>query len=178
MCAIAGAVAAVGLTGGAQPASAIPLPADDTFYTPPSNLASLANGTIIRQRDAVFGLSPSGVATLAANAFGLDAGQLLSSATQAIANGFVTYQVLYKSTDGSGTPVAEAATVLIPNLPWAGSGTRPVVSYQTAEDSVSTNCQPSYVLQTGLLAQGGGALSGSLEALLALPALLKGYAIV
>lgn len=175
---IAAAAAAIGLGGGAQPAAAIPLPAEDAFYTPPPNLASLPNGAIIRQRDAVFGLSPSGVAKLAADAFGLAAGQLLSSATQAIANGFVTYQVLYKSTDGAGAPVAEAATILIPNLPWAGSGTRPVISYQTAEDSVSTNCQPSYVLQAGLLAQGGGALSGSLEALLALPALLKGYAIV
>jgi pimeloyl-ACP methyl ester carboxylesterase len=47
-----------------------------------------------------------------------------------------------------------------------------------AEDSASVNCEPSYVLRAGLLAQGGGSGSGSLEGLTVYEALNLGYALV
>ncbi len=163
---------------GAAHAQPVPLPGQDPFYVAPANLSQLSNGALIRERPANFGLSPAGLASTLAGYAGADLGGLLPQLVQAVANGFVTYQVLYKSTDGAGQPVAEAATILVPNIPWYGTGSRPLVSYQTAEDSASNNCQPSYVIQTGFLAQGGGALSGSLESLFGLTALLKGYAVV
>jgi pimeloyl-ACP methyl ester carboxylesterase len=61
-------------------------------------------------------------------------------------------QVLFRSTDSHGQPTADVTTVLVPKVPWRGPGVRPVVSYQTAEDGVGSQCAPSYALRAGLAA--------------------------
>ena len=48
------------------------------------------------------------------------------------------YQVLYRTTDEHGSPSATVATVFVPQRHTAGPGR--LVSYQIAEDSVTTAC--------------------------------------
>lgn len=154
-------IVAVGLTGMVGTAEAapsapavsdagIPLPKDDPFYVPSPGYESLPNGTVLRSRriTAIYLVLPLPVKA---------------------------HQVLYKSVDSHNKPVAEAATVLVPDQPWTGQGTRPLVSYQLAVDSLSTRCQPSYTLQVGLKAP---TPASTYELSMSLPALLKGYAVV
>lgn len=171
------ALAALLAASGAR-ANTLPLPGNDPFYTPPANLRSLSNGAVIRERDVSLALQPQALINAGQN-LGISVSNLLPGINYALKAGFNAYQVLYKSVDGSGTPVAEAATVLVPILPWFGSGTRPLVSYQLAEDSTSVNCQPSYVLRYGIFSAGGGFGSvATYESLIGLLALAKGYAVV
>ncbi|ORZ09453.1 secretory lipase-domain-containing protein [Absidia repens] len=55
------------------------------------------------------------------------------------------YQFLYRTTDGLGQPVAAVATLAIPYH--ANYST--LVSHQTAEDSISKDCAPSFTLRQG-----------------------------
>lgn len=145
--------------GGAVPAAAAKTPAasetvlppsQDPFYVPPAGFESSPNGTVLRSRE---------VQTVAF---------FLPLPVH-------SYQVLYKSLGNHGEPVAEAATILVPLNAWTGTGTRPLVSYQLAEDSLSTRCQPSYTLRVGL---GAPTVAATYEMTLSLAALLKGYAVV
>lgn len=161
---VAGLALTLGLSGlvtgtaaaAPQPASAsgsavgIPLPKDDPFYVPPAGYEASSNGTVLRSRSitALYLVVPLPV----------DA-----------------YQVLYKSVDSHGKPVAEAATVLVPKDAWKGSGPRPLISYQLAEDSLSSRCQPSYTLRVGF---GAPTPAATYEVSVSLSALLKGYAVV
>ncbi|WP_020667334.1 lipase family protein [Amycolatopsis nigrescens] len=128
----------------------IPLPKDDPFYLPPDGYESSPNGTVLRSRQ-------------------------VAAVYLAFQLPVKAHQVLYKSIDSHDKPVAEAATVLIPDVPWTGAGERPLISYQLAVDSLSTRCQPSYTLQVGLKAP---TPASTYEVSLSLPALLKGYAVV
>ena len=112
-------------------------PTSDPFYTPPANLASYPPGTVLRSR----------LVTLVG---AMDA----ASST--------AYQLLYRTTDSTGQAVATVATVIIPSSPAAGL--RKLVAYQTAYDSLTLNCAPSYTMQGGN--NGGGtqhAESGLIE---------------
>jgi hypothetical protein len=60
------------------------------------------------------------------------------------------WELLYRSKDSTGAATAEVTTVMIPDAGWNGRGERPLVSYQTAEDSVASRCAPSYAIRTGL----------------------------
>jgi hypothetical protein len=160
-------------------ASAIPVPANDPFYVPPAGYQTLPNGVVLRDRkiNAEY-LSPF-FSTEVLTQFGIQLTNFLPSFYQLQNLKINAYQVLYKSTDGHNQPVAEAATILVPQGSWNGGGTRPVVSYQLDEDSVTTNCEPSYTLRTGLMAQQGGAgTAGQFEVSLSLVSLLQGYAVV
>jgi hypothetical protein len=106
-------------------AAALTPPDDDPFYRPPADYATQADGTILRTR------------AITATALSIP---LLVHATQ----------VLFKSIDAHRQPTAEVATVLVPIAPWTGPGPRPLVSYQTAEDGVGSQCAPSYALRAGL----------------------------
>ena len=55
---------------------------------------------------------------------------------------------LYRTTDAKGNPEATVTTLVLPETE-ATSGEMPLVSYQTAEDSLGTQCAPSYTLRTG-----------------------------
>lgn len=172
-------MAAIAFSAQAQSASAVPAPGNDPFYVPPAGYQSQPNGSVLASRtiDAQY-LLPF-LSTSVLSQFG-SAGLAFAPKFQELKNLQINaYQVLYKSTDGKGQPVAEAATILVPHGPWTGGGTRPVITYQISEDSISANCEPSYTLRTGLLAQMGGAGAiGQFEVSLSLLSLLEGYAVV
>jgi hypothetical protein len=133
-----------GLLGPPGPIPVLPLPGQprppnqDPFYRAPHDLAGHRPGDILRSRPIVE-LS-------------------LTSLT-----GIRAYQLLYRSTDARGAPIATVATVLVPNVP--APGPRRLVSYHTAEDSLTTRCAPSYNLRTGSGAIGPE--SGAMALLLA-----------
>ena len=170
--------ATLGLMGSAQAQGQVPLPDQDPFYTPPAGYQSLPNGSVLHDRQIVAEYLLPPLSTSLTSVFGDAAAALLPQLAQLQNLKIDAYQVLYNSTDGKGQPVAEAATVLVPHGSWTGSGTRPLVSYQIAEDSLSTACEPSYVLRTGVLGGASASGVGTYEVSLSLSALLQGYAIV
>ncbi len=125
-------------------------PAQDPFYTPPAGFAQAPDGTVLAARQVT--ATAAGV-PLPAHA----------------------WELLYRSEDSAGAATAEVTTVMIPDTAWTGQGARPVVSYQTAEDSVGSQCSPSYAIRAGLLAADSNAEgeTGLMAGLLA-----KGWAVV
>jgi hypothetical protein len=77
------------------------------------------------------------------------------------------WQLLVRSTDSAGAPVAVVTSILLPLVPWVG-GERPLFSHQAAIDALGDQCMPSYELRTGTHA----------EALSLVPALLAGWVVV
>ncbi|MCZ4076696.1 lipase [Rhodococcus sp. H36-A4] len=59
-------------------------------------------------------------------------------------------QILFRSTDSKDRPVAAATTVIVPTAPWTGKGSRPVVAYNMAIDSLGNTCAPSWTLPRGI----------------------------
>lgn len=115
----------------ATPHSAIvsqaPLPPDrDPFLRPPDDYSTRAPGTILRSRPAVLA------------AFGVIQQK-----------GVWARQILYRSNDAHGRPLSTAALVLVPKIP-AKTAPRPLVAFQSAEDSLALKCAPSYQLQAGV----------------------------
>ncbi|MFF2087455.1 lipase family protein [Nocardia sp. NPDC058176] len=103
---------------GAEP---LPTPQHDPFYAPPSGWESEAPGAILNSR-------PVEVASLGPQAQDADA-----------------WQLLYRTTDVDGRPMATVTTVLRPR-------TGPVnglISYQPATDASAPQCAPSFVLRQG-----------------------------
>jgi hypothetical protein len=130
------------LAAPAAAAAAIPLPDADPFYQAPSPIPDVAPGTILRARP-------------------------VDVTAAAIPLGFKAWQLLYRTNDTENVPEAALATVILP----AGEGPRggrPLVSYQTAEDALTTTCAPSYQLRKGTEA----------EAVAMLLPLLRGFAVV
>jgi hypothetical protein len=123
---VAGSTAA--LTGtpavAATPAATPPPPQSDPFYQPPTGYESAAPGTVLRSRET----------TVAAFA-------QLPQRVQA-------WQLLYRTTDTQGQPEATVTTVLQP-YGATPSASRPLLSYQVAEDSAAPQCAISYQLQQG-----------------------------
>jgi hypothetical protein len=105
----------------------VPLPSADTFYKPPAHLASRRPGTVLRSRKVT--------------APGVD-------------NAAAAYQLLYRTTDAKGKPIATVTTLFLPSEP--ASGPRRLVSFFPAEDSLSTKCSPSYTLRSGTGQYGPG----------------------
>ncbi|WP_405138435.1 lipase family protein [Nocardia sp. NBC_01388] len=134
-------------------AEPIPVPAADPFYDAPSNLAELGNGTIIHSRE----IAPYGLP---------------------VPLPITTWQVQYKSTDAQGAPTTGMATLVVPTAPWTGPGARPLVSYQLAEDSLSTRCATSYSLRAGFAPGGPGPDNTNTEAPVAAALLQRNWAVV
>lgn len=105
-----------------------PFPSDDPFYTPPSPLPAGTPGAVVSSRPATFSLDPVGHAPVP---------------------GVTSTQILYRSTDALGAPVAVSGTVLVPTAPWSGGGTRPLVTYAVGTRGVGDDCAPSYTLTQG-----------------------------
>ncbi|WP_280389765.1 lipase family protein [Nocardia wallacei] len=101
----------------------IPVPDKDSWYADPPNLAELRPGDIIPTREVQTRLLGIPVPVF-------------------------SKQLLFRSTDVHGNPIATATTVIVPGIPWVGSP-RPVVSFQEAIDSTDSACNPSHTLQTG-----------------------------
>jgi hypothetical protein len=137
----AGASAATGHGTGAARSSA---KAPDPFYTPPKGYGRQAPGTILRARQ----VQPT----------------LFSMASKNSA-----WQLLYRSTDQYGKPVAIVTTVLAP------SGTpKGILSYQIATDSSAPKCAPSHEVvdfadlpNSALLAAESSSISDALKSGLA-----------
>jgi hypothetical protein len=77
------------------------------------------------------------------------------------------WKLTYASRDTDGNPVNDVATVLLPNKASATSP-RPLLSYQTAEDSLGAQCAPSVRIPQGI----------EKEEPLILAALEQGWAVV
>jgi triacylglycerol lipase len=125
------------------------LPGDDPFHVPPPGFEHARPGTVLRTRDvelAFLGLVP----------------QKLTAT-----------QLLYRSTDLNGLPMAAVTTVVVPPDRAAG-GAGPILSYQCAIDAVADRCFPSYALRRG--AKAVGALA-QFEFLLVSAALAEGWAV-
>ena len=91
-------------------------PAQDPFYTAPANIASYAPGQIVASRPVTLNLSTPNNA----------------------------WQIAYRTEDSHGNPEMTVTTLVVPRAPWAGTGTRPAVSFGSAEDSTGSQCAPSY----------------------------------
>lgn len=118
------------LSAPAQAAGGTPVPEDDPFYDVPANVASYADGAVIASRRIT---ALAYILPLPADA----------------------WQILYKTRDSHGAPTATVTTLMVPKTAWKGSGPRPMISYQTAEDGVAGKCAPSYGLKAGLIGSGG-----------------------
>ena len=146
-------IAAATLTGcvavvGAAAAEPIPVPSADPFYAAPSDLGSRANGAVLQSR----AITPYGM-NLPVEA----------------------WQVQYKSLDAQSNPTTGVATIVAPTAPWTGPGPRPLVSYQLAEDSLGSQCAPSYSIRTGL---GAGVNNSNAEAPISALLLQRNWAVV
>jgi hypothetical protein len=121
------ALALVSLLVPAVAAAAPTPPSADPFYAPPSPLGSYAPGTVLRSRQVTLQESSNTASSTA-------------------------YQLLYRTTDAKGHPIATVTTLLLPSNP--APGARVLLAYQTAEDSLTMNCAPSYTMRGGN--NGGG----------------------
>jgi hypothetical protein len=143
---------AAGVAAGAWSCAAwaVPLPSQDPFYNVPSNISGLPNGTVLASR------------AVHVNAY-------------SVPMPVRAWQVKYKTTGDGGVASADVATVMVPDVPWRGKRPRPLVSYQTAEDGIGTECSPSYGLRAGVSddENNSGTETGVMEY-----ALLQGWAVV
>ena len=99
------------------------LPKDDAFYDAPDPMPAVAPGTVLRSRPVTI------------RGLGLDLP-------------FRAWQLFYVSTDAHGRLAGAVTTVLLP-LTEPATTPRPLVSYQTAEDSLDMKCAPSYRMRVG-----------------------------
>ena len=120
--AIAAYVALVSAAAAGAASSAPPLPTSDPFYSYSGSLASVAPGTILKQRAVTL----------------VDAGQSVP---------VTAVQVLYRTTGQLGQPTATVATILEPAT---GTADPKLVSYQMAYDALGAQCDPSYTMRGGM----------------------------
>ncbi|MFI8567336.1 lipase family protein [Rhodococcus sp. NPDC078407] len=59
-------------------------------------------------------------------------------------------QILFRTNDSKDRPVAATTTVIVPAAPWTGTGSRPVVAYNMAINSLGNTCAPSWTLPRGI----------------------------
>lgn len=142
-------VLAVGLAAPAAAAPAPPIPEHDPFFAAPTNVDSVAPGEVIRSRKVT-----------------VKAFELPIPAR--------AWQLVYRTSGRRNDATVTGTTLIVPASRWRGSGPRPLVSYQTAEDGVSTRCAPSYALTSGLR---GGFTGSYSESPVIVAALLQGWAI-
>lgn len=121
-------------------------PDQDPFYTPPGALRGSA-GSVLRYRPIEIYTDPA-----------------RSKAVPLVR----AWQILYRSTSAEGKPNVVSGTVVVPLIPYLGSGPRPIIGYAFGTQGVADRCAPSYRLLRGtekeIAAQG--------------KALLKGWAVV
>ncbi|KAL8279613.1 hypothetical protein RQP46_007926 [Phenoliferia psychrophenolica] len=119
---LAAALPAAPSTTPAVPSTVPPFPDQDPFYAPPAGWKLAAPGTIYRNRTIV--------ATVA---------------TAAPLPVVAAHQLLYRTTDAFGNPVATVTTVLVP----ADASPDKLMAYSNAQDSTTTKNSPSYMIQAG-----------------------------
>ncbi|KAI8341262.1 extracellular lipase [Chlamydoabsidia padenii] len=100
-------------------------PSVDPFYVPDAGFENTKPGAILKTRV----LSPNSLSAFSAFPQNIQG----------------VYQFLYRSTDALGNPTATVTTLMVPK----NADPTKLVSYQTAEDSPTSDCAPSYSLQKG-----------------------------
>ncbi len=119
---LAATLAVTGAGPGMAQAAPAAASSADTFYTPPSDLASLAPGAVIRSR------------TVGVPAYGIPL------PVQA-------WQLVYRSNNTEGTAIAATTSVIIP--PGKPAGPRPLISYQAIINALNPECSPSRTVPSG-----------------------------
>ena len=104
-------------------ASAVIGPDNMNFYSPPA-MSSGNHGELIWYREADITLNAQSPAIHAWN-------------------------VLYHSTDAKGQPNVVSGTVIVPDTPWSGSGSRPLITYGVGTHGMAQGCAPSLQLAAG-----------------------------
>lgn len=129
------------------------------FYTPPDPLPAGAPGDLIRTEPSRLVLEPSG-----------QLGSFVGTGTR----------IMYRSTDAQGHPVAVTGTYIEPDVPWPGSGPRPLLAYATAPYGMGEQCAPSRLFNQGIHASldTGFDLMINLEEGFIATLLARGFAIV
>lgn len=117
------ALAALGYAPPAMAQAIYPIPEPDGFYWAPPDVGNFQPGDVIRSRPVAAAGFP----------------------------GATAWQLLYRSTDSAGNPIAAMTTLLLP----AGGGlNRPLVSYQAFVNSLGLQCAPSHSLFDGGMQEG------------------------
>src|SRR4051812_8915512 len=150
-CAAALAIAlTLALTSAAPSRAAIPLPHEDPFYTydGATPLANLAPGTVLKTRSVTVGVPGSGAGAVPAT------------------------QLLYRTQDQQGRPIADVTTVVNPTGPANGG----LVGYLSFYDALGDICSPSYTLRGGDPGQDNQQLADT-EAGLVTGLATQGYAV-
>ncbi|WP_280269862.1 lipase family protein [Nocardia wallacei] len=124
----------------------IPLPDNDPFYAAPADLAAQPDGAVLGSRPISLFDLPIPVSA---------------------------WQLRYRTTDSTDSPLLDVATVIVPPVPWVGP--RPLLSYQVPEDSLGTRCAPSFALRG---ARDWGVVNTVLDVPFLMEALRRGWAVV
>ncbi|GAA5052152.1 lipase family protein [Streptomyces similanensis] len=119
---LSGTAVAVAATA---PAPGSVVPDQDPFYAAPANIADFHPGQIVASR-------PVPKPTLDWIPMPVD-----------------VWQISYRTNDSHDRPELAVTTLIVPLTAWAGHGPRPVVSLQSPEDSLGTQCAPSYQVAIG-----------------------------
>lgn len=146
---LAGLLLATVVPGAPVSAGSVPVPEKDPFYAVPADVADYADGAVIDARR-------------------------ITAIAYVLPVPADSWQILYKTRDSHGEPTATVTTLMVPKAAWKGTGPRPLLSYQTAEDGVAGRCAPSYGLRAGLL---GSATTANAEAGLMMAGLANGWAV-
>ncbi|WP_245996956.1 lipase family protein [Nocardia pseudobrasiliensis] len=96
-------------------ASVLPTPPSDPFYAPRPGFETTAPGTILASRPAGVLFPPTARST----------------------------ELVIRSADAKNNPVPVVATLFVPDTPWTGPGSRPLVSYNSPISSLGNTCAPS-----------------------------------
>ncbi|MUM18847.1 triacylglycerol lipase [Mycobacterium sp. CBMA271] len=129
----------------------------EEFYTPPEPLPSGRPGDVIRSEPSRMVLEPSG-----------QLGEFVGTGMR----------IMYRSTDARGNPVAVTGTYIEPDVPWAGSGPRPLLAYATGPYGVGEQCAPSRMFSQGIHFSQGFDLMFNYEEGFIATLLARGFAIV
>lgn len=128
-------------------------PLEDPFYSAPKGFESTVPGTILRWRNPPNPISAFGFAPI---------------------NLVASYQLLYRSTDSFGEPIAAASTILVPH----NADNTKLLSFQAAEDAANPNCAPSYAFQLDSATDDElGLIMPQAELVLIIAALDKGWVV-
>lgn len=94
------------------------------FYDPPSPLAPYCvnDGDVIKDEPSIF---------------------VLPTQTP-----YSARRIMYCSRDTNGARMAVTGTVITPELPWAGSGLRPIIGFAVGTQGMGDQCAPSYQVTT------------------------------
>lgn len=107
----------------ADPALYLPTPLGEPWFDPPAGFEQRPPGSVLATRT-------------------VHVGPLLTPVTST--------QILFRTNDSKDRPVAGVTTVIVPTAPWTGRGSRPVVAYNMAIDSLGNTCAPSWTLPRGI----------------------------